>query len=110
MSVARYRRSMTEADMEATIRDAVELRGGKCWHVRDSRRLDVEDMPDLLIVCGHTVALLELKSQRRRITAGQQHVLELLAGCDRIVAGIVRPVPHEGELSLDEALHRLELL
>lgn len=94
--------------MEATIRDAVERWGGRCWHVRDSRQLDVEDMPDLLIAVPGTVALIELKSQRRRVTAGQRHVLDLMAGCTRVVSGIVRPVPRDGEMSLDDLLEMLD--
>jgi hypothetical protein len=104
MSVARYRALPTEDEMERTIREAVELLGGRCWHVRDSRRLDVQDMPDLLIVLPPFVALLELKSQRRKVTPGQESVLQLLERCHIVTSGIVRPVPKEGEMSLDEAL------
>jgi hypothetical protein len=90
--------------MEATIREGVERLGGVCWSIRDSRGLDVEHQPDLLIVLPPVVALLELKSQRRKVTPGQAHVLELLAQCNTLVSGIVRPVPKPGEISLDEAL------
>ncbi len=103
-----YRRSATEDELEATIREAVALRGGRCWHVRDSRGLDVEDMPDLLIVCPPVLALIELKSQRRNVTAGQAHVLELVWQCNVIVSGIVRPVPRSGEMSLDQLLAMLD--
>lgn len=105
----RYRRLPREAEMERTIREGVEARGGRVFSIRDSRGMAVADMPDLLIVCGSTVALLELKSQRRRITAGQQHVLELLSRCDELLTGVVRPEPRAGELSFDDALRRLEI-
>jgi hypothetical protein len=99
-----YRSLPTEDQMEATIREAVELHGGRCWHVRDSRRLDVQDMPDLLIILPPHVALLELKSQRRKVTPGQQSVMELLERCHIVTSGIVRPEPRDGEMSLNEAL------
>lgn len=41
-------------------------------------------------------------TMRRKITAGQQAVLDQLADCDRLVTGIVRPVPHAGEIGYDE--------
>lgn len=104
----RYRRSPTEAEMRQTIHDAVESLGGRVFHVRDSRRLDVTDMPDLLIVAPPLVALLELKSQKQQVMMGQAHVLTLLEDCDHIVSGIVRPDPKPGELSLDDALALLQ--
>jgi hypothetical protein len=34
LAVAAYHRSATEDEMAATIRDAVTVLGGRCWHVR----------------------------------------------------------------------------
>lgn len=107
MSVAAYHRSAREAEIEQTIRDGVIRLHGKVWHVRDSRRKDVTDMPDLLIVLPPTVALIEIKSQRRDLTPGQAGVMEMLDRCNRLLAGVVRPEPRPGEMSLDEALHLL---
>lgn len=104
MSIQQYRRLPLEVDMERTITEAVELLGGRVFSVRDSRGLNVQDMPDLLIILPPVVALLELKSQRRKITDGQLDVLAMLAECDRVVSGVVRPDPKDGEISLDEAL------
>jgi len=103
-AITRYRSLPREADMERTIREAVEYRGGRVWSVRDSRGLAIEDMPDLIIVLPPVVALIELKSQRRRITPGQAHVTDLLATCTDLVTGIVRPIPKPGELSQDDLL------
>lgn len=107
MTLSRYRASTSEDGMERTIREGVEHLGGRCFHVRDSRKQGVEDMPDLFVIAPwcRTVAHLELKSQRRIITPGQAQVLELLARCDRLVSGIVRPNPKPGEISLDDALN-----
>ena len=113
MTTAAYRRRATEAEIEAAIKDAVEALGGRVWHVRDSRRMDVEDMLDLLVIVPARegrpgiVALLETKSQYRPITAGQKLVLDLLTGCTRLVSGVVRLIPKPGELSLDDALSEL---
>lgn len=109
-TIITYRSLPRESGMERTIREGVERLGGYVWSVRDSRQLAVEHMPDLIIVLPKpegtdgVVALLELKSQKREVTTGQRHVLDLLAGCNRLVTGVVRPVPNEGEMSLNDAL------
>lgn len=112
-AVTRYRALPREAGMEAAIREGVAHRGGRVWSVRDSRGLAVADMPDLLIVVPETehypatIALIELKSQRRKVTPGQAHALELLSRCTRIVTGVCRPIPRDGEIGYDALLHRL---
>lgn len=58
-----YRRLPWETEKECPIRQAVELQGGQVFSVRNSRKLDVEDMPDLIIVLPPYVALLELESR-----------------------------------------------
>ena len=95
--VDRYRRSATEAGMQRTVKEAIEHRGGRVWHVRDSQGMDVGDMPDLLIVdpMSATVYLAEMKSQSRRVTDGQRHALDLLGACRGLWAGIVRPRPRD---------------
>lgn len=100
-----------EIEMERAIREGVGYRGGHVFSVRDSRKLAVEHMPDLLIVAPHieTVALIELKSQRRDLTDGQRHVLDLLTRCDRLLTGVCRPVPRDGEIGYDELLQRLDI-
>jgi hypothetical protein len=103
-AIDRYRASALEADLEKSISDAVKALGGRTFHVRDSRGLDIEDMPDLLVISPPLVALWELKSQRRYVTPGQAEVLELLTYCERLESGVIRPIPREGELSLDSAL------
>lgn len=90
--IATYRRSMTEDQMLAAIRDVVERRGGRVFHIRDSRRApETADMPDVLLILPPFVGVLELKSMRRKITPGQADVLALLEECDRLLTGIVRP-------------------
>lgn len=96
-----------ERDMEAAIREAVEYQGGRCFSVRDSRKMAVTDMPDLIVLLPPLVAFLELKSHRRHVTDGQQIVMEMLAGCSEIASGIVRPIPRAGEMSYDEIIELL---
>lgn len=99
------RRYPLEAEMAAAIKAAVELRGGRCWSVRDSRRLDVTDLPDLIVVLpGRAVAFVELKSMKRPITEGQAAALALLRECRGVEAMVVRPVPRDGEVSYDDFL------
>lgn len=102
-----YLRKLKETDLERTIRAAVEARGGRVWHVRDSRKMAVQDMPDLIIVCPPIVALIELKSHRRDITDGQAVVIDLLAHCDQLLSGVVRPIPRDGEMDLDALLEQV---
>jgi hypothetical protein len=108
VTVDRYRRRATEAQMEGAIRDLVRLRGGRCWHLVDARDApELVDLPDLLILVPGLAAWIELKSQRRIITPGQAEVAALLASATRFVGGIVRPDPRDGELSYDELLEVL---
>lgn len=107
-TLARYRRRATEAEMRQTIIDCVEHLGGRVFWIQDSRGIPVENLPDLVIVCGTTVALIELKSQFRNLTPGQAHVLNLLADASRVVSGVVRPSPRPGEMSLDDCLRMLQ--
>lgn len=108
-------RTMREAGMEAAIREGVERLGGYCWSVPDSRRTATGDMPDLVIALPGserenrpgTVALIELKSQNRPVTAGQRRALDVLAGCTTLLTGVCRPVPRAGEIGYDELLQRL---
>lgn len=102
IAAADYIQLAKESEIEQTIKDYVERWGGRCWHVRDSRRKDVTDMPDLLIVLPPVVALIETKSQRRTVTLGQQAVMAQLELCDEVVAGVVRPAPRVNEWSVEQ--------
>ena len=109
----RYRATAKEHELESTIIDGVRRLGGYAWHVRDSRKMNVEGMTDLIVVIPErngqpgVVGLIEVKSQRRQVTDLQHQVVAMLAGCERLVTGIVRPNPKPGEMSLDECLERL---
>ena len=98
-------RTSRRQEMERTVSDLVTLRGGRLFHVRRSDVApELTDLPDWMIVAPHlrTVLLIEARSQKRKITPGQQGVLDQLSACDRLVTGIVGPVPHPGEIGYDE--------
>ena len=111
MSLAAYRRTLTEAAMREAVADLVALHGGELFYVNDSRRVpEMEDWPDLQLILPHrrTVAHVELKSIRRNLTLGQQRVLTLLRECDRSETFLVRPEPRdETETSYDALLEWL---
>lgn len=104
----RYHRSATEAQMERAIRDLIRGRG-RVFHLHDARRApELVDLPDLLIIAPPVLAVIELKSQRRVVTPGQAEVIQLLAGCSDLFAGIVRPEPSaDEEWSFDEVIEAL---
>lgn len=100
-----YRRLPSEAAMEEAIRELVALKGGRSWHVRDSRNApEMVDFPDLAILLPPYAMQLEVKSQRRIVTDGQKEVAGLLKACTRFVGGIVRPDPMKGEWAYDDIL------
>lgn len=95
--------------MERTIRELVDLRGGRLFHLRDARQApELEDLPDLIVLLPGQAAIVETKSQRRRVTAGQREVQELLRGPIAFFGGVVRPVPRSGEQSYDDFLEWLK--
>lgn len=107
-SIERYQRLPSEDHMMDAIRQAVAFKGGKSWHLNDARTSpELEDLPDLIIVCDEWVGLLELKSQTRAVTAGQQEVAGMLRCAKRVVAGVVRPMPRVGELAYDDVIRWL---
>lgn len=100
-----YQQSASEDDIESTLRDLVDHRGGRLFHVRDARSSpEMVDMPDHLILIPGLVAVLELKSMHRALTNGQEEVSRLMASAERFIAGVVRPVPRMGEYGFDDVL------
>lgn len=106
-----YRRSKKESDMQRTASECVGHLGGRLFHVRRSDVApELVDLPDWLIIAPHlrTVALIEAKSQKRKLTDGQESVLAMLAECDRLLTGVVRPDPHPGEIAFEDFMNWLE--
>ena len=112
MTVAAYRARTTEAQMEDAVRKLVALNGGRLFHLRDARQApELEDLQDWLIVAPwlNAVVLAEAKSAKRRITPGQQAVIELCRECWRFESFVVRSVdPKPGEVGYDDFLEWLK--
>lgn len=107
-SIERYQRLPSEDAMQDAIEEMVRFRGGRVWHVNDSRTApELVDLPDLIIVCGEWVALLELKSQTRPVTEGQREVAGMVRCAKRAIGGVVRPQPKAGEMAYDDVLRWL---
>jgi hypothetical protein len=109
-SLERYRRLPTEASMRDAITEAVGLRSGRVWFIRDSRDApETKDLPDLIVIIPHAfAALVELKSHRRQLTAGQEQVAGMITTIERFWGGVVRVEPRDGETSYDDFLAMIE--
>jgi hypothetical protein len=107
--IVRYTASTTEADLLQAFQDVADIHpgGGLLWHVRDARGQNVAGLTDTVLLVPPVVAFYEIKTQYDPVSPLQRQVLELLSRCTRIEHGIVRPIPHEGELSEDDALELL---
>lgn len=81
---------MTEAELQAAIIEACEVYGWLWHHETDSRRSN-PGYPDLTIVKGNRVAMMELKSETGRVRPEQQRWLDALAPVDTFSSGLVRP-------------------
>lgn len=108
MTITIYRKSMKEVEMRAAIDDLVRLKAGRLFYIRDSRgAAETEGMLDLQLILPHmrTVAMVELKSQNRKLTPEQMDVLAMLQECNRVESFVCRPEPRdETEVSLDRLL------
>ena len=87
-----------EKDFQAAVQDAAHLLGWLTYHTYDSRH-SAPGFPDLVLV-RERVLFRELKTDKGRVTAAQQHWIDRLsaAGAD---AGVWRPADWEqimGEL------------
>lgn len=97
MTISLYRRSMCETEMRKGVIEAVERQGGKVLWLPDSRATAFADWPDLTIVLGDRLILVELKSWRRLVTPGQADMLARLSECRRVEAFVVRSEPRSAE-------------
>ena len=104
-----YQQRMSEAQMESSIRGAIGERG-LVFHIRDSRSTpEMQGFPDLVLILPekNMVMFVELKSQKRRVTDEQQAVMAAIGECSEVRSYLVRPKPHEGEISFDQLMEVL---
>lgn len=68
---------MTEAELQAVVKDAARLFGWLTYHTHDSRRSDA-GFPDLVLARPDRTMFVELKSAKGRLTVDQTHWLQVL--------------------------------
>lgn len=105
-----YRSDPIEAEMTDAIAHLVGLRQGRLWHLDDARTApELVDMPDLVFVIPGLVGMLEVKSNDRPFESlEQERVAALLADVRRVVTGVCRPKPRDGEYSYEDVLEYLK--
>jgi len=72
------------------LRQVARQTGALCYHTWRSKRSE-EGFPDLVLVAGTTLYLLELKTTSGEVTAAQQRWIDQLQAVTRIEARVVRP-------------------
>ncbi len=82
--------AMTEAELQALVVDAADLGGWLVYHTHDSRR-SRPGFPDLVMVRGDELIMVELKSAKGRIRPDQQAWIDALSKIDKLTVAIVRP-------------------
>ena len=81
---------ITEKDLQDFILAAAEVGGWLHYHTHDSRRSPA-GFPDLVLVRGSQIILVELKTQRGRVSPAQTMWLEALENVQTISSGLIRP-------------------
>ena len=82
--------AMTEDQLQASVIAVAEAHGWMWHHETDSRRTRA-GWPDLVLVKGNRIKIIELKSEKGKASPEQQAWLDALADVDTISTGIVRP-------------------
>lgn len=81
---------LTEGAFQAQVLQLARLYGWHAYHPYDSRR-SAKGWPDLALVRPPRLVLVELKTERGRVTPDQQAVLGLLASCPGVETYLFRP-------------------
>lgn len=83
-------KATTEANFQRVIVEIAEANGWWVYHVYDSRRSN-PGFPDLLLLRGATMLLLECKSEKGKASPEQEAVIQRLKQVKYVEADIVRP-------------------
>ena len=79
-----------EEQFRAEYRLQVHERGGRSWHVSDSRgQASAVDLPDELTIIGPRLLVVELKAPGKTTTEGQREALALFAGVRRVEVAVL---------------------
>ena len=82
--------SITEREFQAQVIQYAGLAGWMIYHTYDSRRSQ-PGFPDLVLVRGDTVIFAELKSDKGKTTADQDHWLYSLDQVQSVAVNLWRP-------------------
>jgi glycine/D-amino acid oxidase-like deaminating enzyme len=80
---------LTEADWQELVVQYARLQGWWCFHPYDSRKSQA-GWPDLVLMRPPELVIVELKSQRGKVTQEQERVLAMLDECG-VEAHLWRP-------------------
>jgi len=94
--------AMTEAELQARIKELALCLGWMYYHTRDSRRSDL-GFPDLVLVRDENVIIAELKREKGRLTAAQETWGAALSNCKTVDYYLWRPA-HWYAGAIEEAL------
>ena len=81
---------VSEAALQQLVIDVADLGGWLVFHDNDSRR-NRAGFPDLVLVRGTELILVELKAEAGRIRPDQQAWLDELAKVEYLSTGVLRP-------------------
>lgn len=103
-TIAQYKASMTEGEMQDSIRQAALQHHWRFYHTFNSRRSDA-GFPDCVCVRDGRLMFFELKRQSGRVSMQQVLWIVELGQVPGVDAYIVRPEPRcSGEISYQDAL------
>jgi len=81
---------MPESQLQERIIEAATIGGWMHYHTHDSRRSD-RGWPDLVLVRGRRMLVLELKRRTGRVSVHQQGWIDALQRVDTLDVRVVRP-------------------
>jgi len=81
---------MSEAELQANVRELARVRGWKCYHTHDARRSDV-GFPDLVLVRENRLLFVELKSEKGKPSPAQIEWLHVLMLTRRVETFLWKP-------------------
>lgn len=94
MRAADYRQAalglMTERQLQDRIIEAATRGGWRHYHTHDSRRSD-PGWPDIVLVRGRRMLVLELKRRTGRVSVHQRGWIDALQQVDTLDVRVVRP-------------------
>lgn len=88
--IATVERAITEKAWMGTVLDAARLYGWEAYHTYDSRRSQ-PGFPDLILVRGPRMLVIELKTERGKVSPAQVDWLARLEDVREVSVMVARP-------------------